>query len=156
MTTYEKSLAVLTELFGRDYQFALATSKENVPSVRVVDTFYEDGAFYMVTYKTSQKAMEISANERVALCEKLYRFSGTAHCIGHPLQEENSRIRRKLIHAFEPWYFKHNDENDANMCYIKMEPDHGFFYKDGTGYNVDFQKQTAEEFPFVFDVVVVA
>ncbi len=155
MTTYEKSLAVLTELFGRDCQFALATVKDNVPSVRVVDTFYEDGAFYIVTYNTSQKAMEISANERVALCDNLYRFSGTAHIIGHPLQEENNRIRSKLIAAFEPWYFKHNDESDANMCYIKFEPEHGFFYQDGTGYNVDFQNRTAQAFPFVFDMVVV-
>ena len=153
--TYEKSLAALTKLFGRDCQFALATSKEYVPSVRVVDTYYEDGAFYIVTYRTSQKALEIAANERVALCAQLYRFSGTARLIGHPLQEENGPIRSKLIRAFEPWYFKHNDENDADMCYIKIEPDHGFFYKDGTGYKVDFKNKTAEEFPFVFDVITV-
>lgn len=154
MTAYEKSLMVLTDLFGRDYQFALATAKEHVPSVRVVDTYYEDGVFYIVTYRNSQKAQEICANERVALCDQLYRFSGTAHVIGHPLQEENSLIRSKLIRVFEPWYFKHNDENDANMCYIKIEPDHGFFYQDGTGYKVDFQNKTAEEFPFVFEMVV--
>ncbi len=154
MMVYEKSLVVLNELFGRDCQFALATSKADVPSVRVVDTFYDDGAFYIVTHARSQKAMEIRANERVALCDKLYRFSGTARSVGHPLLHENSRIRSKLIRAFEPWYFKHNDENDTDMCYIRIEPDTGFFYKDGTGYQVDFRQKTAEEVPFVFDTVL--
>ncbi len=154
MTVYEKSLIVLEELFGRDCQFALATSKAHVPSVRIVDTFYDDGAFYMVTYRTSQKAVEICANERVALCDQLFRFSGTAHFIGHPLQQENSRIRSKLVNAFEPWYFKHNNESDADMCYIRIEPKHGFFYKDGTGYKVDFHNKTAEEFPFESEMIV--
>ena len=31
-----------------------------------------------------------------------------------------------------------NNENDKNMCYIKIDLSHGFFYKDGTGYDVDF------------------
>ena len=35
MTTYEKSLNVLEELFAKDYQFALATSNDNIPSVRI-------------------------------------------------------------------------------------------------------------------------
>lgn len=47
MTIYEKSLNILTELFAKDYQFALATCDDNVPSVRFVDTFYDDGEFYI-------------------------------------------------------------------------------------------------------------
>lgn len=35
----------------------------------------------------------------------------------------------KLISAFKPWYFKHNNENDENMCYIKIELTNGFFIK---------------------------
>ena len=155
MSTYEKSLGALEELFGRDYQFALATSKENVPSVRVVDTYYEDGAFYIVTYAKSQKVIEMQGNDKVALCKKLYRFSGTAHMLGHPLKDENKIIRSKLIEAFSSWYFEHNNENDENMCYVKIEIDSGFFYKDGIGYKVDFQTKTAEEFPFDFDVFTI-
>ena len=153
MSTYEKSLDVLVELFGKDYQFALATSKENIPSVRFIDTFYEDGAFYIVTYAKSQKVIEMCKNKKVALCNKLYRFIGKAHMLGHPLKDENKNIRGKLIEVFSPWYFKHNNEKDENMCYVKIELDSGFFYKDGTGYKVDFNAKTAEEFPFEFDIV---
>ncbi len=41
------------------------------------------------------------------------------------------------------------------MCYIKVELDNGFFYKDGTGYKVNFASKEAEEFPFDFDSVMI-
>ncbi len=151
MSNWEDSLQVIEELFAKDCQFALATVKDNVPSVRVVDTFYDDGAFYIVTYSKSQKAQEIASNENVSLCCELYRFSGTARNIGHPLNPGNSELREKLIRVFEPWYFKHNNEQDENMCYIRVELGQGFFYKDGTGYDVDFANRTAKAFPFAFD-----
>lgn len=62
MTIYEKSLNVLEELFAKDYQFALATSNDNVPTVRFVDTFYDNGAFYIVSYAKSQKVKDIEKN----------------------------------------------------------------------------------------------
>ena len=155
MDTYSKSLQVLEELFAKDYQFAFATSKDNIPSVRFVDTFYDNGVFYIVSYGKSQKVKEIEINSEVSMCNQLYRFSGTAYNIGHPLRSENHAIREKLIKVFEPWYFAHNNENDENMCYVKIEIKQGFFYKDGSGYKVDFENRTAEEFPFAFDVVVI-
>lgn len=155
MTIYEKSLNALTELFAKDYQFALATSDDNVPSVRFVDTFYDNGAFYIVSYAKSKKVKEIEKNSRISMCNKLYRFTGIAHNVGHPLLQGNHEIREKLIKAFEPWYFAHNDENDENMCYIKIKLKQGFFYMDGTGYKVDFENKEAEEFPFTFNIVTI-
>lgn len=153
MTTYERSLNILEELFARDYQFALATSNDNIPSVRFVDTFYDDCAFYIVTYAKSKKVKEIEKNPEISMCNKLYRFSGIARNIGHPLLEENHAIRQKLIKVFEPWYFAHNDENDENMCYVKIELKQGFFYKEDIGYKVDFEERNAEEFPFKFNLL---
>ena len=155
MNTFEKGLIVLEELFSRDYQFALATTSKGIPSVRFIDTFYDNGAFYIVTYAKSQKVLEIEENPRVALCNKLYSFNGTAENIGHPLKEENKEIRNKLIDVFEPWYFKHNNEDDENMCYLKVEIIDGFFYKDSIGYSMNFKDRTAKEFPFIFDIVLV-
>jgi general stress protein 26 len=155
MNVWEDSLRVMTELFAKDCQFSLATAIDNVPSVRVVDTFYDNEAFYIVTYAQSQKAREIEGNAHVSLCRELYRFSGTAQNIGHPLNAHNSEIREKLIRAFEPWYFKHNNEQDENMCYIRINLKSGFFYKDGQGYAVDFMQKTADAFEFKFDNVIV-
>jgi general stress protein 26 len=155
MTIYAKSLKVLEEVFSKDYQFALATSKDNIPSVRFVDTYYDDCAFYIVTYAKSRKVIDIEKNPEISMCNKLYRFNGIARNIGHPLLKENLIIREKLIKVFEPWYFAHNDEDDENMCYVKIELKQGFFYKEGTGYNVDFEKREAKEFPFTFDIVII-
>lgn len=154
MSVFEKSMNVMEALFARDYQFALATTKDDIPSVRVIDTYYDDGCFYIVTYVESKKVKELEINNHVALCNNLYSFSGVAQNVGHPLKSENSEIREKLIKAFEPWYFKHNNENDEKMCYIKIELTDGFFYKDGKGYKVDFIAKKAEEFPFEFDIVL--
>jgi len=155
MGDYEKAMKVMKELFARDYQFALATVKDNIPSVRFVDTYYEDGSFYVVTYSLSQKVQALTANSHVSLCNDMYRFNGNAYNIGHPLLPENAPIRLKLIKEFEPWYFAHNNENDEHMCYVRIDLKDGFFYKDGTGYKVDFIEKMAEQFPFVNDIVTV-
>ena len=153
MNAYEEGLGVLDTLFARDYQFALATSNNNIPSVRFIDTFYNNRAFYIVTYRKSDKVKDIEQNPVVSLSKDLYRFTGIARNIGHPLLPENLKIREKLIKVFEPWYFAHNNENDENMCYIRVDLNRGLFYKDGTGYKVDFVNKTAEKFPFIFDIV---
>jgi len=155
MESFEKSMEVMKELFAKDYQFAMATALENVPSLRYVDAYYKEGSFYIVTYANSQKVKELEVNPSVSLCNKLYSFSGNAYNIGHPLKQENQKIREILIKAFEPWYFKHNREEDETMCYVKVDLTHGFFYRDGTGYKVDFANKTAKEFPFEFDIVLV-
>lgn len=150
MDNYVKAMAVMEELFARDCQFAMATAQGNVPSVRIVDTYWKDGAFYIVTHNSLQKVKELEGNEHVALCSQMNRFSGRGRNIGHPLKPENKAIRDTLTRVFEPWYHAHNDEGDAGMCIVKVQPEQGFFSKDGTGYKVDFAAQTAESFPFDF------
>ncbi len=154
MGDFERAMSVMAELFGKDCAFALATAGENVPSVRMVDMYYENGAFYVVTYANSRKVRELEANERVAMCAQAHRFSGAARNIGHPLRPQNAAIRQSLTRVFAPWYFKHNDEGDENMCYVKIEPRRGFFYQNGTGYDVDFENKEVKSFPFVFDAVL--
>lgn len=148
MNEYNQSLTVMNALFARDCQFAFATASQYVPSVRIVDTFYHDGDFYIVSYANAQKVKEIEQNPHVALCRHLYKFSGTAVNIGHPLLPQNEAIRAKLIEVFAPWYFAHNNEQDAQMCYIRVSVTRGFFYKDGHGFDVDFVSKTAKMFPF--------
>jgi general stress protein 26 len=154
MSDFEAALAAMAELFSKDCVFALATEREGKPSVRMVDVYWEDRAFYLVTYAGSAKVRELTKNESVALCSGLCRFEGAAKNIGHPLTPENTVIREKLTEAFKPWYFKHNNENDPLMCYVKITPRTGFFHGGGTGYKVDFAKKTAESFPFGSDIIL--
>jgi len=155
MGNFNKIQCIMKDLFAKDYQFAMATVNVDNPSVRFVDTFYDEGCFYVVTYAKSQKVQDIEKNKKISLCNKLYRFNGEAYNIGHPLIEKNKEIRSKLIEAFKPWYFSHNNENDDNMCYLKIELKEGFIHKDRIGYKVDFKSKEFNEFPFDFDVVII-
>jgi hypothetical protein len=40
------------------------------------------------------------------------------------------------------------------MCYLRIEPETGFFHLNGTGYQMDFKSKTARTFPFAFDTVL--
>lgn len=154
MSNFDNAMRVMTELFSSDCVFALATVDNEKPCVRMVDTYYEDGAFYIVTYGLSSKAKQLAANENAALCNQVHRFSGIARSLGHPLAPQNAALRDKLTRVFAPWYFKHNNEQDSAMCYIRIYLTHGFVHKDGTGYSVDFSNKTAEAFPFTFDTIL--
>lgn len=41
--------------FGKDTAIALATVEHGVPCVRNVNSYYEDGSFYIITYALSNK-----------------------------------------------------------------------------------------------------
>ncbi len=151
MDDYIQTIALMKEIFGKDCQFALATSNGTYPSVRYIDAYFDGECFYLITRLDSRKAKEIAANSNVALCSrKMFRLEGQAHLHGHPLSPVNREIRKQLIEAFEPWYFRDNDENDAAMCYIKIQPVSVFFHQDGVGYTVDFIGKSVQKFPFSF------
>lgn len=152
--SFSESLKILEILFGKDCQFALATSTGNVPTVRFVDLLYMDKAFYLVTYAKSQKVLDLQSNPNFSISKNLYRFNGRAVMLGHPLDEKNKEIRSILTDAFSEWYFEHNNENDENMCYVKLCIDTGFFYKDGVGYKLDMYKESVDAFPFSDEIEV--
>lgn len=41
---------IMVERFGKDTVIALATVEDGVPYVRSVNAYYENGAFYIITY----------------------------------------------------------------------------------------------------------
>lgn len=59
MEVFEKNIKVKKELFAKDWQFALATANHNIPSVRFVDTYFDNNSFYIVTYANSKKVTDI-------------------------------------------------------------------------------------------------
>ena len=55
MTERKKALAIMDERFGRDRMISLATSVDDLPSVRDVNGYYRDGSFYIITHALSGK-----------------------------------------------------------------------------------------------------
>ena len=50
---------ILKERFGKDSLIALATAVKDVPYVRAVNAYYEEGAFYIVTHALSNKMKQL-------------------------------------------------------------------------------------------------
>ena len=46
---------IMIERFGKDTIIALATTEHEKPYVRYVNAYYENGAFYIITYALSNK-----------------------------------------------------------------------------------------------------
>ncbi len=153
MNCFDEAIAAMMQLFQRDYQFALATIFDNKPTVRFVDTYFDGNAFFVVTYAKSRKVLDVSENPHVALtCRQQHSFSGIATNIGHPLKPENKIIRNQLISVFEDWYFKHNNEDDDNMCYLRIVPIRGLFHIDNVGYRIDFTERYAEKYDYNYSI----
>jgi len=156
MSKYEDGMQILNEKFGnnKDNVIALATISleqsadgQPLPCVRDVDAFYEDGAFYIVTYAQSSKMKQINANSNVSISVHFEDFfsSGIGVNRGWVLDPGNAELRNKLRVAFKDWYDFANNEDDENCCILAVHMtkgtlriDHGAMF-----YHFDFDSKTA-------------
>lgn len=134
-----KALALLTERFGKDTLISIATLDGKRPAVRIVDSYYEDGSFYTVTHALSNKMRHIAENSEVALCGEWFTAYGIGENIGHPHDEKNVLLMKKLHKVFAAWYDNgHTDESDPNTCILEVKLTDGVLFANGTRYDIDF------------------
>jgi len=156
MTDYNKGLAILEEKFGggKDNVLGLATIAQEPgangqprPVVRDVDAFYEDGAFYVITYSTSSKMQQIAKNNEIAIAVNFAWFtaSGVGENLGWVLDPKNAELRTKLREAFKEWYDMANNENDQNCSYLALRLTNGVININHheTLIHMDFANKTA-------------
>lgn len=131
MSMYEEGLKLIEEKFGngKDNNISLATialepgaDGKPRPNVRVVDAYYEDGIFYVVTYGKSGKMVQIAQNPEVsvATCPEMFTASGVGENLGWVLDPKNAEIRSKLRKAFSEWYDMANNEEDENCVFLAI------------------------------------
>ena len=126
---------ILKERFGKDSILALATVSGNMPYVRNVDAFYEDGAFYVLTYGLSNKMKQIEENPVVALAGEWFTGHGKAVNLGYFGKEENAQIVKRMREVFAAWIDNgHNDFSDVNTCILRIELTDGVLFADGKRY----------------------
>lgn len=149
MNKYEDAMKIMTERFGRDSLISVATVDGTRPYVRTVDGYYEDGAFYVVTYTLSSKMKQIEANSEVAVCGEWFTAHGIGENLGWVRDERNTEIMAKLREVFAAWYCNgHVDEDDPNTCLLRVRltdgviTDHEKKYS-AWQYKVDFMNRTA-------------
>lgn len=130
---------MIEDRFGRDTLLSVATMDGNRPSVRIVDSYYENGSFYVVTYSLSNKMKQIQVNNEVAVCGEWFTAHGIGENIGWVLDEKNAEIMSKLRMAFAGWYDNgHINENDPNTCILRIKLTNATLFSDGKRYSINF------------------
>ena len=130
---------ILSERFGKDSIVALATSIDNIPYVRSVDAFYEDGAFYILTHGLSGKMKQIAQNPTVALSGEWFTAQGKAINLGYFGKADNQHIANKMREVFSAWIDNgHNNFDDINTCILCIRLTHGTLFSNGKCYEIDF------------------
>ncbi len=134
-----KTKEIMNERFGKDNIIALATVKDGKPYVRNVDGFYEDGAFYIITYALSNKMKQIEQNPHVAISGDWFTAQGKGINLGWFCKVENKNIAEKLRKAFQDWIDNgHNNFDDENTCILCIRLTEGILFSHGTRYDIDF------------------
>ena len=132
---------IMIERFGRDSIIALATTVDNKPYVRSVNSFYDDGAFYVLTYGLSNKMKQIEKNSNVAIAGDWFTANGKGINLGYFGKKENEIIANKMRVAFSEWIDNgHNNFEDKNTCILRIELTDGLLLSHGTRYEIDFTK----------------
>lgn len=133
--------AILLQRFGKDSLIALATAIDNIPHVRSVDAFYDDGAFYVLTHGLSRKMKQIEQNPTVALAGEWFTAHGKGVNLGYFGKPENSYIASKMKQAFSAWIDNgHNNFDDVNTCILCIQLTDGVLFSNGRCYEIDFTK----------------
>lgn len=123
----------LNERFGHDSLIALATVSEGIPSVRTVNAYYENGAFYVITHAMSGKMKDIVQEPTVGLCGEWFTGHAKAEPLGHILLPENTDMADKLRTVFAEWYDNgHTDEADPNTIILRLRLTDGILFWHGT------------------------
>ena len=131
--------ALMDKRFGHDSLISLATLDGDSPAVRTVNAYYEDGAFYTITYALSGKMQQIGRNPKVAICGDWFTARGTADSLGHILLPQNADLADKLRAAFAKWYDNgHTNEADPNTIILRVRLKEGVLFHQGTRYDIDF------------------
>lgn len=142
MEKLEKNIEkIIRERFGKDSLIALATVEEGIPYVRTVDAYYDNRAFYVLTYALSNKMMQIAQNPVVAISGEWLTAHGTGKNLGWFCKKENEKIANQMKTLFAEWINNgHNNFEDENTCILQIKLTDGVLFSNGTKYDIDFTK----------------
>ena len=127
---------IMIERFGKDTVIALATLENEVPHVRYVNAYYENGAFYIITHARSKKMKHIEKNPDIAIAGEWFTAHGKGINLGYLGKEENVLLAEKLINVFSEWIGNgHADLSDESTIILRAELTDGVLLSHGTRYD---------------------
>ncbi len=156
MSKYEEAMKKLDEKLGnKDGLISLSTiamepgvDGKSRPAARLVNAYYKDGAFYTVTYATTNKMLQIANNPNVAVCIIVENFTadGIGENLGWVRDEKNTEIMTTLRSVFADWYNEANNDDDPNTCVLRVRLTKGLWNDPHQGIRnrIDFVNKTAD------------
>ena len=131
--------AIMKERFGQDTLLSLATMDGGRPSVRIVNSYYDSGSFYTITYALSGKMRQIADNPVVAVCGEWFTGHGAGENLGAVRDVKNKELLQTLKTVFAAWYNNgHIDETDPNTVILRIRMTDGVLLSHGTRYDLTF------------------
>ena len=129
---------IMMERFGKDTIISLATTENEMPYVRYVNAYYENGSFYIITHALSNKMKHIKANPVVAIAGEWFTAHGRGVSLGYFGKKENCVIAEKLKKVFAEWIDNgHTDFNDENTIILCVQLTEGILFSHGTRYDME-------------------
>ena len=123
---------IMKERFGKDSIIALATIENGMPYVRDVDAYYENGAFYIITYADSNKMKQIEKNPVTAIAGEWFTGHGTGRNLGYFCKDKNKEIAGRLREAFAAGIDNgHNNFEDEKTIILSVELTDGLLWANG-------------------------
>lgn len=130
---------IMNERFGKDNVISLATCIDNMPAVRYVNAFYDNNAFYVLTYALSNKMKHIENNPNVAIAGDWFTAKGKGENLGYFGKEENMAVANKMKNIFSEWINNgHNNFEDENTIILKITLTEGVLFSRGNRYDIKF------------------
>lgn len=128
---------IMIERFGKDTVIALATVENEVPYVRYVNAYYENGAFYIITHALSNKMKHIKNNPTVAIAGEWFTAHGKGVNLGYFGKEENCVVAERLKNVFSEWIDNgHNDFDDENTVILCVKLTDGILLSNGSRFEL--------------------
>ena len=156
MNKFDEASKLLNEQVGnKDGLISLSTialepvtNGQSRPAARIVNAYYEEGSFYIVTYATSNKMLQIAQNPEVAVCIIVENFTadGIGENLGWVCDEKNTKMMAKLRTVFAAWYHEANNDDDPNTCLLRIRLTRGLWNDPHKGIKkeIDFVNKTAD------------
>lgn len=130
---------ILQERFGRDNLIALATTDRGKPEVRLVNGYYNDSAFFVITHTQSKKMRQIARDPHVAIAREWFTAHGIGENLGWFGQDSNREIAKTLRSVFRDWIDSgHTRFEDRGTCILRIRLTDGILFSHGTRYDIVF------------------
>lgn len=140
---FERAKEIMQENFNHIVEMCLASCVNNNVTVRDLNTYYDNGKFYVLSKAGNSLVRDIAVNPRVGLCHGSHNIYGIAKSLGHPLEAKNAALRKMLKRQFSLNYDEYVTEHDPEMRIVEITVTQAETYSRYHRYEIDFEKGEA-------------